>query len=695
MRYKAAITFCMIAVLWVVFALPQPAQSAVFTREYRVSTGSDDATEYTSGEDIGYVTTGSSDLDLEVGKMVGVRFQGIQVPPGSVINNAYIVFTAEDPDSGSWTLKITGQNSDNAATFTSSSYNISSRPETTASVTWSSSTSWSDGSTYVTPALTSIVAEIIGRAGWVKGNSLVLMFLGQDDERDGWSYNGSSSRAPLLHIEFTSFNTHTITASPGYGGSISPEGQVTVLDGESETFSIIPDAGNSVADVLVDGISQGSITSYEFTNVTTDRYITAVFNLPADCSDLSSVPLSTIKRAAPPNIMFVLDDSGSMDWEFLTTENNGKFQTDYQTYQYVFDNPGDNVFADSTILNGKDRLKWKSQWSGYNRLYYDPSVTYEPWPTLNDADPDNPRSHPMDGTYTLNLNYTYYSFDFGIIVDDLDGGFTKTGTWDEVLEHSESYLNHFWETPDSGPASTATWTATLLTGDYDVYAWWRSADHYSATVSYTINHAWGSEPVEVNQQTYEKQWNQLGSSSFPFDGSGNVMLSNTPNGASDRACADAVKFVPAGITPIVIPNAHYYVWSAQEGKPYLIVLDGEIKYYEVTGLTGTDPYQEVTQLTLDTTPPDDVIPKQAGGTPRSYAEERQNFANWYSFYRRRELTATAAVAHAIASMQGVNVGLYSINQNLMQQVLPVKARGSDDTATLLDSLYNLALVGST
>ena len=281
MRCKLCTLFCLIGVLWVVFALPQLAQSAVFTREYRVSTGSDDATEYTSGEYIGDVSTGSSDLDLEVGKMVGLRFQGIQVPPGAVITNAYIVFTAEDPDSGSWVLGITGEASDNAATFTTSSYGISSRPETSATVNWSTGTSWSDDSTYATPDLTSIVNEIVGRPGWVKGNSMVFILTGQQDERDAWSYNGSSARAPLLHIEFSSLNTHTITAFTGYGGAISPAGQVAVLDGDSETFSIIPDAGNSVADVLVDGISIGPATSYTFNNVTSDRYITAVFNLPA------------------------------------------------------------------------------------------------------------------------------------------------------------------------------------------------------------------------------------------------------------------------------------------------------------------------------------------------------------------------------------------------------------------------------
>ena len=58
-------------------------------------------------------------------------------------------------------------------------------------------------------------------------------------------------------------------------------------------------------------------------------------------------------------------------------------------------------------------------------------------------------------------------------------------------------------------------------------------------------------------------------------------------------------------------------------------------------------------------------------TGRTYAEERQNFANWYSFYRRRELTATSAIANVIVNMQGVNIGFASINGDLIQPVLKV------------------------
>lgn len=67
---------------------------------------------------------------------------------------------------------------------------------------------------------------------------------------------------------------HTIIASAETGGTITPSGSVTVEHGADQGFSIIPDSGYAVQDVLVDGISQGAISSYTFTDVVDDHTIT-------------------------------------------------------------------------------------------------------------------------------------------------------------------------------------------------------------------------------------------------------------------------------------------------------------------------------------------------------------------------------------------------------------------------------------
>ncbi len=69
--------------------------------------------------------------------------------------------------------------------------------------------------------------------------------------------------------------TYTIEASAGANGTISPSGSVSVTSGGSQTFNISASEGYEVADVLVDGESQGAITTYTFTNVTANHTIVA------------------------------------------------------------------------------------------------------------------------------------------------------------------------------------------------------------------------------------------------------------------------------------------------------------------------------------------------------------------------------------------------------------------------------------
>jgi hypothetical protein len=69
----------------------------------------------------------------------------------------------------------------------------------------------------------------------------------------------------------------TISASAGSGGSISPSGSVVVNSGSSQSFTITPNSGFTVASVTVDGANQGAVTSFTFSNVTANHTISAAF----------------------------------------------------------------------------------------------------------------------------------------------------------------------------------------------------------------------------------------------------------------------------------------------------------------------------------------------------------------------------------------------------------------------------------
>ncbi len=68
-----------------------------------------------------------------------------------------------------------------------------------------------------------------------------------------------------------------ITASAGTGGSISSVGTTYVAYNGSQQFNIAPDANYRILDVLADGVSAGAVSSYTFSNVTSDYTIAASF----------------------------------------------------------------------------------------------------------------------------------------------------------------------------------------------------------------------------------------------------------------------------------------------------------------------------------------------------------------------------------------------------------------------------------
>lgn len=79
-----------------------------------------------------------------------------------------------------------------------------------------------------------------------------------------------------IHATFA-IDIYLITATTGEHGGISPMGVVKMPFGSSQTFTIMPDAGYHVADVLVDGVSIGVVTEYTFVNVTSGHTIEATF----------------------------------------------------------------------------------------------------------------------------------------------------------------------------------------------------------------------------------------------------------------------------------------------------------------------------------------------------------------------------------------------------------------------------------
>jgi len=175
------------------------------TISVRIATSTDDAEEWLAD---GYMYRDSSDLELgnDPGTLgdqtVGMRFQNIQIPPNATIQEAYIEFQVDRTDSVATSVIFTAQAADNPATFSSTAHDLTSRPRTQTQVTWSNIPAWSQsGVKQRSPDLSSILQEVVNRAGWLAGGSVVVIVEGSGT-RTAESYDGDASAAPLLVVQF-------------------------------------------------------------------------------------------------------------------------------------------------------------------------------------------------------------------------------------------------------------------------------------------------------------------------------------------------------------------------------------------------------------------------------------------------------------------------------------------------------------
>lgn len=302
-------------------------------------------------------------------------------------------------------------------------------------------------------------------------------------------------------------------------------------------------------------------------------------------TDISDVPLDASSNPAPANIMFLLDDSGSMDWEFLTVEPDGKFNdgtgtNDSDNIEYIW-SISDNVYTSTNnngnVLSTSARALWKSQWSGYNKIYYnpDPSLDYEPWPNLFNVSKVSPPSHPTHTTPTLNITNEFVNLD------------------------SKSIKNaHYYTFEDTN--GDGVWGDTNGDGNWD-------------------------------------------------SGEENIYLVNMVAGTPNRV--------------------DYYRFDDDDG-------DNKVETNELVPVTAAAlPGAVITYW-----PPTDAA---------VYNMEIQRFANWFSYYRRRELVALASLSKVIDAMSGVYIGLKGINNEFTATPpKPVKVGNLDETADLLTVLYD-------
>ncbi len=100
-----------------------------------------------------------------------------------------------------------------------------------------------------------------------------------------------------IHVTFKTIGStiHTITATAGANGTISPSGTIPVEEGEEQTFTFTANSGYRIDQVLIDGTNNfAAVTagSYTFSNVTADHTINVSFRAITGISEVSASSIS-------------------------------------------------------------------------------------------------------------------------------------------------------------------------------------------------------------------------------------------------------------------------------------------------------------------------------------------------------------------------------------------------------------------
>ena len=186
---------------------------------------------------------------------------------------------------------------------------------------------------------------------------------------------------------------------------------------------------------------------YTMITVVVISLIYHVVDIQANLLELSDRPIFLEAANVPPNILFLVDDSGSMDWEVLTKDaaNDGRFtgtqpdgsnprsagsvkhrdsnddgrpdcnfyENDQTFYGYLYGVEFEsNTYTDNSHdCNTADDEEWRFRNHDFNPLYFNPNKSYKPWAGVNeygqpftDMDIHHAKDNPYkDGSPTIDL----------------------------------------------------------------------------------------------------------------------------------------------------------------------------------------------------------------------------------------------------------------------------------------------------
>lgn len=211
---KIIATVVLIAV-FIVFDIPSSVYAARST--------------YTINDDANQNKTGDATVLTDATKIFGTnstnssfsgyRIVSVAIPNSATIRHAYLkVYMSSVSTNSGASATVSGESADNSAAFTTAVNDISARALTTAnSVT--EIEDLADG--YVTIDVTSIVQEIVNRAGWTSGNALTFILGSPNYSSTATLSNTESSNDPSFGVIYDGSATTLLVPSVSGSGSFT------------------------------------------------------------------------------------------------------------------------------------------------------------------------------------------------------------------------------------------------------------------------------------------------------------------------------------------------------------------------------------------------------------------------------------------------------------------------------------------
>ncbi|MBK9359794.1 MAG: pyrrolo-quinoline quinone [Rubrivivax sp.] len=350
----------------------------------------------------------------------------------------------------------------------------------------------------------------------------------------------------------------------------------------------------------------------------------------SQATNIAELPLKAAVLAKP-NLVYGIDDSGSMDWEILIGSSSGVMWWDGSTawdaasgkprfggsgdrYTYLFpvgwiiaanpagDAPGGGIYGSGEtwykVVPPTPQFAWLRS-AAFNPQYYDPTITYKPWApgyfdgsvkSFSDSPPAAAKIHPTEpGAPTLNLTQE-------------------------------------WNSTNAG----AKWTA----------------DGYRFFVDPGMKVPVGSR-LNASSAT----------SGACYGGTAQTLTVELTT-AAGKECFASIPYYPATY------------WHAEN-----CVVDGSACVLAPNGTTKLKRYEI-----------------KAGNTfpsGRNHAAELQNFANWFTYYRKRKLSLAGSMGEVLENLTGVRMGTMRFAQAAQATPPAITMFDADATAASSNRLRTL------